>query len=35
VLSQNTKMLRLCKKLGFRAIHNRDDHEVVMVRRHL
>jgi acetyltransferase len=35
VLSQNTKMLRLCKKLGFRAIHDRDDPEVVMVRRHL
>jgi acetyltransferase len=35
VLSQNTKMLRLCKNLGFRAIHDKDDPEVVMVRRHL
>ena len=35
VLSQNTKMLRLCKKLGFRAVHDKEDPEVVMVRRHL
>jgi acetyltransferase len=35
VLSQNPKMLRLCKKLGFRAIYDKDDPEVVVVRRHL
>ena len=35
VLAQNPKMLRLCKKLGFRAIYDADDPEVVLVRRHL
>ena len=35
VLSRNPKMLRLCEKLGFRRVHNADDPEVVVVRRHL
>jgi acetyltransferase len=35
VLTQNAKMLRLCKNLGFRTSHDPDDPEVVMVRRHL
>ena len=35
VLAQNAKMLRLCKDLGFRTIHNHNDPEVVVVRRHL
>jgi acetyltransferase len=35
VLSQNRKMLRLCNKLGFRTIHDKDDPEVTVVRRHL
>lgn len=35
VLSQNNKMLRLCKKLGFRSVHDHDDPEVTVVRRHL
>ncbi|MCP5299942.1 MAG: bifunctional acetate--CoA ligase family protein/GNAT family N-acetyltransferase [Chromatiaceae bacterium] len=34
VLSNNSKMLRLCEKLGFRTVHG-DDPEVVAVRRHL
>ena len=35
VLSHNNKMLRLCKKLGFRTVHDHDDPEVTVVRRHL
>jgi len=35
VLSNNSKMLRLCEKLGFRAVHNPDEPDVVSVRRHL
>lgn len=35
VLAQNAKMLRLCKDLGFRTVHNSEDPEVVVVRRHL
>ena len=35
VLSANSKMLRLCEKLGFRAAHNRDETDIVEVRRHL
>jgi len=35
VLSQNSKMLRLCERLGFRTVHSADDPEVVAVRRHL
>ena len=35
VLSYNTKMLRLCERLDFRTVHNADEPDVVMVRRHL
>jgi acetyltransferase len=35
VLSNNVKMLRLCERLGFRAVHNSDEPDVVVVRRHL
>lgn len=35
VLSQNSKMLRLCENLGFRTVHNADEPDVVEVRRHL
>jgi acetyltransferase len=35
VLSQNSKMLRLCERLGFRAVHRADEPDVVEVRRHL
>ena len=35
VLAQNNKMLRLCTSLGFRAEHDSDDPEVVVVRQHL
>ncbi len=35
VLSQNTKMLRLCDRLGFRAVRRVDEPDVVEVRRHL
>ena len=35
VLSHNSKMLRLCERLGFRAAHNPDEPDVVSVRRHL
>ncbi len=35
VLSQNSKMLRLCTRLGFRAVRNPDEADVVAVRRHL
>lgn len=35
VLSNNSKMLRLCERLGFRAAHNPGDPDVVSVRRHL
>ncbi|MEO5341718.1 MAG: bifunctional acetate--CoA ligase family protein/GNAT family N-acetyltransferase [Gammaproteobacteria bacterium SHHR-1] len=35
VLSNNSKMLRMCQKLGFRIVHNSDEPDVVEVRRHL
>jgi acetyltransferase len=35
VLSHNSKMLRLCERLGFHAVHNPDEPDVVSVRRHL
>lgn len=35
VLSQNRKMLRLCNKLGFRSLHQNNDPEITVVRRHL
>lgn len=35
VLSNNSKMLQLCERLGFRIAHNADDHDVTEVRRHL
>jgi len=35
VLSQNSKMLRLCERLGFRSVHRVDEPDVVEVRRHL
>ncbi|MCB1925443.1 MAG: bifunctional acetate--CoA ligase family protein/GNAT family N-acetyltransferase [Gammaproteobacteria bacterium] len=35
VLSNNSKMLRLCEKLGFRTVHDAADPEIVAVRRHL
>ncbi len=35
VLAHNTKMLRLCEKLGFRTARRPDEAEVVEVRRHL
>ena len=35
VLSSNVKMLRLCERLGFRSVHNQDEPDVVVVRRHL
>jgi acetyltransferase len=35
VLSQNSKMLRLCERLGFRTAHDPDEPDVVQVRRHL
>ena len=35
VLSNNSKMLRLCERLGFRAVHSAADPDVVEVRRHL
>jgi len=35
VLANNTKMLRLCERLGFRIAHQPDEPEVVQVRRHL
>lgn len=35
VLAQNSKMLRLCEKLGFRAAHEPGEPDVVSVRRHL
>ncbi|MBT8127763.1 MAG: bifunctional acetate--CoA ligase family protein/GNAT family N-acetyltransferase [Gammaproteobacteria bacterium] len=35
VLSTNVKMLRLCERLGFRSVHNQDEPDVVVVRRHL
>lgn len=35
VLSNNTKMLNLCERLGFRIVHSSDDPEVTEVRRHL
>ncbi len=35
VLSNNSKMLRLCERLGFRAARNPDEPDIVSVRRHL
>ncbi|MGB5253586.1 MAG: bifunctional acetate--CoA ligase family protein/GNAT family N-acetyltransferase [Sedimenticolaceae bacterium] len=35
VLSNNTKMLRLCEQLGFHVGHGEHDPDVVEVRRHL
>ena len=35
VLSNNSKMLRLCERLGFRAARNADEPDIVTVRRHL
>ena len=35
VLAHNSKMLRLCEKLGFRTVHRPDEPDVVEVRRHL
>lgn len=35
VLTQNRKMLRLCEGLGFRLVYNREEGDVVAVRRHL
>jgi acetyltransferase len=35
VLAQNSKMLRLCSRLGFHSKQNMDDPEVVVVSRHL
>lgn len=35
VLSNNSKMLRLCEKLGFRSVRNANEPDVVEVRRHL
>jgi acetyltransferase len=35
VLSNNSKMLQLCEKLGFRLVHDPEDREVTQVRRHL
>ena len=35
VLTQNSKMLRLCERLGFRSVRNPDEPDVVSVRRHL
>ncbi len=35
VLSQNTKMLTLCERLGFRVARDPEDPDLVQVRRHL
>ena len=35
VLAQNAKMLRLCKRLGFRSMRSPEDPEVVIVTRPL
>jgi len=35
VLSNNTKMLALCERLGFRVAHDGPEPDVVQVRRHL
>jgi len=35
VLSSNSKMLKLCEKLGFRVVRNPEEPGVVSVRRHL
>lgn len=35
VLSNNSKMLKLCERLGYRVAHDSSDPEVVQVRRHL
>ncbi len=35
VLAHNSKMLRLCETLGFRAVHRGEEPDVVQVRRHL
>jgi acetyltransferase len=35
VLANNTKMLGLCERLGFRTAHDSQEPDVVHVRRHL
>lgn len=35
VLSNNSKMIRMCEQLGFRVAHVADEPDVVQVRRHL
>jgi len=35
VLRNNSRMLRLCEKLGFRIVHSTGDPDVAQVRRHL
>jgi acetyltransferase len=35
VLTQNHKMLKLCRKLGFRKLHDSEAPDVTLVRRHL
>lgn len=35
VLANNSKMLSLCEKLGFRTVHKPEEPDVVEVRRHL
>ena len=35
VLANNSKMLKLCERLGFRAVHHPEEPDVVEVRRHL
>lgn len=35
VLSANSKMLRLCERLGFRTVRQAEEPDVVQVRRHL
>ncbi len=35
VLSNNSKMLKLLERIGFRSVHNGEEPEVVQVRRHL
>lgn len=35
ILRNNSKMLKLMERIGFRTVHNSDEPEVVQVRRHL
>lgn len=35
VLANNSKMMRMCERLGFRIVHDPNEPEVVRVRRHL